>query len=303
MKARYFNNVVRQDNVVTKSSTNIYKIKSEFNYYYLLPDELKKFYVKPYNYRETEKVAMYDMDYAGITLYEFLSNIDNVHDKSKSISSIINQLRDYFNIKNKYNKVVKNDNFVLNKVENRICKLKKLPEYQKLKLFLEMVNINIDNLVLDFEEDYYNVSEEKITKTISHGDLHFSNILINEETFEIKFIDVRGATHKDELYIDQYYDYAKLLHSIKGMYDLIINDKFEIDLKEDLSSYNITYIFKNNIVSDTYNEILSEIYKDLDSNTFETIRVYTKSLFLSMLPLHKENLKHVLAFINISQML
>ena len=37
MKARYFNNVVKNGNVVTKSSTDVYKIKSEFNYYYLLP--------------------------------------------------------------------------------------------------------------------------------------------------------------------------------------------------------------------------------------------------------------------------
>ena len=35
MRARYFNNIIKKDNVVTKSSTDIYKIKSEFKYYYL----------------------------------------------------------------------------------------------------------------------------------------------------------------------------------------------------------------------------------------------------------------------------
>ena len=117
----------------------------------------------------------------------------------KAVNLISKQLSDYFVIKNKYNKSVNNDNFVLNKVENRINKLKKLPEYERLNLFLKMVNINLDNLVRDFKEDYYNVTEEKIIKVISHGDLHFSNILVNEETFEIKFIDVRGAMHQEDL--------------------------------------------------------------------------------------------------------
>lgn len=304
MKARYFNNIVKNGNIVTKSSTDVYKIKSEFNYYYLLPDELKKFYVKPYNYRETENEAMYDMDYAGITLFEFL-NHTIIHTDGevfdKAVNLISKQLSDYFVIKNKYNKSVKNDNFVLNKVENRINKLKKLPEYERLNLFLKMVNINLDNLVRDFKEDYYNVTEEKIIKVISHGDLHFSNILVNEETFEIKFIDVRGAMHQEDLYIDQYYDYAKLSHSIQGFYDLVIHDKFELNLKEDLSEYNIKFLFITSLITDAYTKIWTEIYKKLNDDEYEIIKVYTKSLFLSMLPLHKEDLKHVLAFIKISQ--
>ena len=213
MRARYFNNIIKKDNIVTKSSTDIYKIKSEFKYYYLLPEELRKFYVKPYNYRENENEALYDMDYAGITLFEFL-NTSIIHTDgetfNKAIDLIIKQLKEYFILKSKYNKIVSNDNFILNKVLNRVDKLKKLPEYRNLNLFLNMTNTDLDELVNSFKDDYNNICELNITKTISHGDLHFSNILINEETFEIKFIDVRGAMHEDDLYIDQYYDYAKL---------------------------------------------------------------------------------------------
>ena len=100
---------------------------------------------------------------------------------------VIKQLKEYFILKSKYNKIVSNDNFILNKVLNRIYKLKKLPEYRNLNLFLNMTNTNLDELVSSFKDDYNNINELNVTKTISHGDLHFSNILINEKTFEIKF--------------------------------------------------------------------------------------------------------------------
>lgn len=304
MRARYFNNIIKNNNIVTKSSTDIYKIKSEFKYYYLLPEELKKFYVKPYNYRESENEAMYDMDYAGITLYEFL-NKSFIHiegkEFDKAIDSIIKQLREYFLLKSKYSKTVENDNFILNKVLNRIDKLKKIPEYKNLDMFLNMVNTKLDNLINQFKEDYNNVYESRITKTISHGDLHFSNILINESTFEIKFIDVRGAMHEDDLYIDQYYDYAKLAHSIQGLYDYIVNDEFNFNLSDNLDTYNIEFLIYTKLISDYYSKIWNDVCKDIiNADDYEIIKVYTKSLFLSMLPLHKENLKHILAFIKIS---
>ena len=304
MRARYFNNIIKKDNVVTKSSTDIYKIKSEFKYYYLLPEELRKFYVKPYNYRENENEALYDMDYAGITLFEFL-NTSIIHTDGetfdKAIDLVIKQLKEYFILKSKYNKIVSNDNFILNKVINRIDKLKKLPEYRNLNLFLNMTNTNLDELVSSFKDDYNNINELNVTKTISHGDLHFSNILINEKTFEIKFIDVRGAMHEDDLYIDQYYDYAKLAHSIQGLYDYIVNDEFKLKLTDNLDTYNIEFHIYTRLISEYYVKIWDSVCKDLiDDNDYEIIRIYTKSLFLSMLPLHKENLKHIVAFIKIS---
>ena len=165
-----------------------------------------------------------------------------------------------------------------------------------------MVDINLDDLVKDFKEEYYGVAKENTIKVISHGDLHFSNILVNEETFEIKFIDVRGAMHQEDLYIDQYYDYAKLFHSIQGFYDLIIHDNFKLNLKEDLSEYFIELLFANKkLITDAYIKIWNEIDKKLSDDEYKIIKVYTKSLFLSMLPLHKENLKHILAFIKISR--
>ena len=304
MRARYFNNIIKKDNVVTKSSTDIYKIKSEFKYYYLLPEELRKFYVKPYNYRENENEALYDMDYAGITLFEFL-NTSIIHTDGetfdKAIDLVIKQLKEYFILKSKYNKIVSNDNFILNKVLNRIDKLKKLPEYRNLNLFLNMTNTNLDELVSSFKDDYNNINELNVTKTISHGDLHFSNILINEKTFEIKFIDVRGAMHEDDLYIDQYYDYAKLAHSIQGLYDYIVKDEFKLKLTDNLDTYNIEFHIYTRLISEYYVIIWDSVCKDLiDDNDYEIIRIYTKSLFLSMLPLHKENLQHILAFIKIS---
>lgn len=306
MRARYFNNIALKDDIVTKSSTDIYKIKSEFNYYYLLPDDLKPFFVKPFNYRETENEAMYDMKYSGITLYEFIKNNTNgfFSKNEEAFNIIIEQLKKYFETRKKYNKVKESsDNFVYSKVLKRIDNFKKLPEYYKIDNFLKANDLDLDDIVNKFKS-YYQCLPSKVrnstTLTIAHGDLHFSNILVNEETFEIKFIDVKGSTNKEGMYIDEYYDLAKLYHSIEGIYDFIINDNYEIVLNDNLDNYKIQINMSSSKHKEIYKSIYDNVYSELSHNDKEIIRIYTASLFLSMLPLHKDNLKRILAFIKIS---
>jgi hypothetical protein len=59
-----------------------------------------------------------------------------------------------------------------------------------------------------------------------HGDCCFSNIFYSDGM--VRFIDPRGSFGKLGIYGDRRYDIAKLYHSVDGMYDFIINDRFTV---------------------------------------------------------------------------
>ena len=65
--------------------------------------------------------------------------------------------------------------------------------------------------------------------SVMHGDFCFSNILFSFRTDRICVIDPRGVSETGEfsLYGDLRYDLAKLMHSICGLYDLIIAGQAE----------------------------------------------------------------------------
>ena len=93
------------------------------------------------------------------------------------------------------------------------------------------------------------------------------------------------------MYMDPYYDVAKLSHSICGSYDYFNSDQYEIVMDYDL---------RLSLKIDADNGKYIGIFRDhLKKNGFDVrlIRLYEASLFLSMLPLHMDREKKVLGFI------
>ena len=116
------------------------------------------------------------------------------------------------------------DSLYIEKVNNRLASLQKMPIYKSLESFIyhhtgfdSLANIN----------EFYQAHFKKIKKRnkltnvalISHGDPCFSNIIYDRKSNLIKFIDPRGANDKAELYMHELYDIAKISHSILGNYD------------------------------------------------------------------------------------
>jgi capsule biosynthesis phosphatase len=100
-----------------------------------------------------------------------------------------------------------------------------------------------------------------------HGDPVFSNIFYDIDN-NIKFIDVRGKQGKIcTSFGDANYDFAKLYQSIVG-YDYIL-------LNKELNFKNINY-YKNFLTS-TYSHIFND-----------NLKMITKSLLFSLLPLHED---------------
>ena len=93
------------------------------------------------------------------------------------------------------------------------------------------------------------------------------------------------------MYMNPYYDIAKLSHSVCGCYDYFNSDQYEIVINDDLK-----FELKMDCDNERYIAIFNE-YLEKNGLDKRLIRLYEASLFLSMLPLHIDREKKVLGFI------
>jgi len=124
---------------------------------------------------------------------------------------------------------------------------------------------------------------------ISHGDLCFSNMFFGDERGKLLLIDPRGAENENELWMDPYYDVAKLSHSVLGGYDFFNAGLYDVSPELDLG-------LKLGEDKRRYMEIFQDY---LEKNNYEQrrVRLCEASLFLSMLPMHVDDLKKTVGFI------
>lgn len=298
--ARFFNSLSGDDYIVTKKSTNKKKIKMEYTFYHLLPDEMKVWFVLPYDYKETEEYASYTMErlhmtdiairwvHGAIGIEEFKKLLDKIFyfiqmRKKKKIS------------KEEYQK--KAENLYLYKVKERIEELKKHPMYEIFHTYIKTSTPykDIDEIVKSYQNIYQNYYSSMIENgyidVIGHGDLCFSNILYNKDTATLKLIDTKGALEEKDIWTNPYYDLAKLSHSICGKYDFFNNGLYEIRLN-DKCEMELSVDYDNTAYKELFKEKLEE-----NGYQYKTVRVLEVSLFLSMLPLHMDNPQKVFGFI------
>ncbi len=116
-------------------------------------------------------------------------------------------------------------------------------------------------------------------------------MLFDKNTELLMLIDPKGALKEEDLWTDPYYDVAKLSHSVCGRYDLFNNGLYRFDLDDDLKP-ELEIEFDNS----EYVKIFKEYLKK-NGFSYELVRLYEASLFLSMLPLHMDYPKKVFGFV------
>lgn len=261
-ESRAFNTVEDQ---VVKSSKDALKLFYEFNHYCLLPQEIKGYFPNPISYTFDGSVARYSMDRIDSNNLGLLIATDQITDLqlSKALCEVFEFKRKcpireetplkVFDVSYK---------LVIEKTEARIAY-----NQQLLKI--------LDKL----KDAYFTYASSRKTwnLSVSHGDLCFSNILWDEKTETIKLVDPRGAATLEDLYLDEYYDLAKLSHSIFGNYEGILYG----------------HPIKTKGIQDLF---LSHL--DTQNISLELLKVYEASLFLSMIPLHSENEERSMLFKN-----
>lgn len=123
-----------------------------------------------------------------------------------------------------------------------------------------------------------------------HGDLCFSNIIINNSPFSFNmspiFIDPRGCLDNEKFSNigDIKYDIGKLAHSIIGRYDQIKSDNGFNLIKE--GDYKYRYEIETTPIQKHFEITFKELFKDYD---YYNVMIH---LFLSMIPLHSDRPDH-----------
>ena len=297
--ARYFNRLTGDEYTVVKASSKKEKIKAEYTFWTLLPDDMKQWFARPFDYREDGDIASYKMQrynmtdlairyvHGSIRTEEFSQILKHLfyflaHRKSESITSM------------EYEAQAKR--LYVSKVYDRIRQLKETPGYETVAAYISSSTRynDIDEIVKRYVNMYDSMVSRAVfdhVRVISHGDMCFSNILYSAADSMLVLVDPKGAMSEEELYMDPFYDVAKLSHSICGLYDLFNSDLYEIGIGDNMHA-KVTVDTDNRPYVAIFREYLNEAGID-----FKLIRLYETSLFLSMLPLHMDRPRKVLGFI------
>ena len=241
--ARFFNSVKGTDFTVIKESSDIEKMKREYNFYRFIPDEMKNWFVMPYNFQENkEGCASYVMERYGMPdmALRYVHGAVSIQDLDMFLSKAMRFL--VSREKRKYGheecKETQN-NLYFNKVHLRIEKLKKDKQYPTLESYIKNgTNYDsLDDIVKKYIHIFHSLvihQKEQDYLVVGHGDFCFSNILYDTNTTLMRFIDPMGALQEKDIYSDPYYDIAKLSHSICGRYDFFNYDLYDVMLNDEL---------------------------------------------------------------------
>lgn len=144
--------------------------------------------------------------------------------------------------------------------------------FPSLDILLARLPVAVEKLLLPNASKYFNVI---------HGDLCFTNILIEDSLNFMRFIDPRGKFGVFDIYGDSRYELAKLFHTLEGGYDFIIEDMFELSVNGTYINYKIHQQYDN--IFSIFMDIFADIIDDINA-----VRLIEATLFLSMIPLHSD---------------
>ncbi|BBM87488.1 aminoglycoside phosphotransferase family protein [Candidatus Uabimicrobium amorphum] len=300
MQSRFFNHiqVKPKKSTVRKSSIDTEKLRQELSWYLKIPKELQSISPKILQYNMDENHSFIDMEFydhptlSNMYLYRNYS-VETWKKICQEIESTLHKLGKY---KLKFvstQKLIKSMKRMYEKKTYE--RLKSVLSKEHVALFdTEYLEINNQVCVglkyvfsmlpkLINESDLYNQNQFSII----HGDFCFGNLLYNFETGIIYMIDPRGKFGDFDIYGDPRYDVAKLLHSIEGEYDVIVNGMFHSCWKDKNFFYNLHTNDYQSMVKNVFNK---HFLKKWQTNRLQ-IKLIESLMFLSMVPLHADSLQ------------
>ncbi len=299
-ETRHFNHVQAAGLSVVKQSRDVAKIEAEYRFATLLPEAMKRWFVQPYKFRGDGEAASYEMErlrvadmaiiwiHGAIDLAGFETFLDQIFHfldsrESKTISAedATQRARALY----------------LDKLRDRLTALKAWQGFARLDGLLRDGSPydGMDALVAAYESRYGDYANRRgkgeARAVIGHGDLCFSNILHDKATQLTKFVDPRGAMDEAGMWTDPDYDIAKLSHSIFGGYDFMNNNLFSVEVDENLA-------LRLRLETPEVSAMQAAFQGRLEARGIDVygVRLREASLFLSMLPLHQDDPRKVLAF-------
>ena len=297
LKTRYFNTLQFHDQgeSVVKTSTNNEKLINEINWYKSVPKDLENLIPKVLD-SSTGNHPFLKLEYIkNPTLSELWLYSEFSIDFWKTvITDLFGIIQRFKNHKEQVSRQEYNSMY-FEKTSDRIYELIETDIFFKKILDEDFVFINNKKL------KNWNLLKKEIKERIDgmyndedncliHGDLYFANILYDTEDKNFKLIDPRGRWG-NSIAGDIKYDIAKIRHSVVGGFDTITNGLYSV---KQLKNNEIEYkIFK----SKNYQVVNKELDEQIERNwELDYIKMIEGLLFISMLPLHSDNLERQLTF-------
>lgn len=276
---------------MTKTSTNVNKFIDEISWYINMPRTLQYMLPRIYSYSCNITKPYISMELYGYgTLHDLLIHKTMTVNEWKKIFSQLRIIIDDMSNFTTYDAEEIKSSLTEMYINKTIERLNKLRNDEKLKVYFDCAMIvngetldPIDTIIKRIKTDVKKSLVDNFNSffTIIHGDLCFPNILIEEKFNFLRLIDPRGSFGSFKLFGDKRYELAKILHSIDGCYDYIIEDLFNIEY----SNKGIKYELYNN------SAFLKKLFKtefNLSYTEYREIRLIESLLFLSMIPLHSD---------------
>lgn len=296
VKAREFNHIKidKDRGILTKYSDDKDKFLGEIKWYLKLPREVE--YVAPriFDYSLDYNMPYVSMEYYSYhTLHELFLFGDISCEQWKKIflkvKYAINDFGRYTVTGDGIRQSI--EDMYLNKTVNR---LKIISTDKRFSSFfenpIEVNGVRYVSLTKIIEKIKRKVPEllfDVNRFTIIHGDLCFSNIMVDNNYTFIKLIDPRGSFGKYDIYGDPRYELAKLFHSVDGKYDFIINDQFRLNYDSDKAI--IKYKINDGLIKYDLYQAFIDVFSDVIGKDIKKIHFIEALLFLSMIPLHGES--------------
>lgn len=306
VKAREFNHIAIDKNkgILKKTSDNKEKFIGEIKWYLKLPVEIE--YVRPriFAYSVSYENPFVEMEYyAYHTVHELFLYGDLTKNQWRRLFEKIRFVCQDFQ---RYSVTGSEIQGALRDMylTKTIKRMEMLREKEAFNHFF-VDDIMINGKIYHSLDSIKNILKVEIPKRlmgldrfyIIHGDLCFTNILIDSDLSFVKFIDPRGKFGKFDIYGDGRYELAKMLHSVDGKYDFIIKDLF--DLSYDTQCGQIQYKILDRSRKFNVCELFLEVFESEIGSHLKEIELIEGLLFLSMIPLHGENLQHQMVMLGV----
>ncbi|HCJ11486.1 MAG: hypothetical protein A2Y14_03440 [Verrucomicrobia bacterium GWF2_51_19] len=297
-QVRHFNAIQnKHDGFFLKSSSNKQKMAEEYAFFQEIPNRLKPYFPQVGAFWEEEGMASYEveqiylLDASKLLLNRIFAKPEKLQGFTEKLLRYLQALPTKTVDNATYAKALKK--LTLDKNLERLEQTRQLPFYEALNRIAQTEGFEtIDVVFSAINKAIEPHLEGHDTLAFSHGDLCFSNILYDPDTGQLKLIDPKGIHAEIDYFRPLIYDIAKLSHSFIGLYDLMVYDRVQIQLVEPNRfelGFNITPI-ERQALKQAFVDLLQHLPFDL-----ATVRLFEASLFISMIPLHKDNPKRICA--------
>lgn len=290
-EARHFNDTQAEDGVFHKSSSDIAKMKAEYSYFHVAPEEMKRFLMPTFGFWEKDGRAGYSMEHLPVpdVALQLIHGALLPPDFDLLLDSFFSFLKSRRKGAGDARLTIsEGKKHILGKFDSRIENFLNTKEGRQLDAILTASgprgNIRamqaaarpfIEKALEQFPDPHL---------VFGHGDPCFSNILFDKRLGLMRLIDPRGATSFETGLMHPLYDIAKFSHSVLGGYDFINNALFTCNLNDRLALECVPDAGGPPAwAQEAFRNRLNKAGIDVAA-----VRAVELSLFLSMLPLHSD---------------